>query len=107
MEIKNLSQLKKAINAGHQFVILEHYFHPKYTGHIRKPVTLQTNGFYSANIEDLAAGVPLANYGKGIWCDYGKASEWLFENGECTRIQCRKKSSGETIVEPVFRIKFQ
>ena len=106
MEIKNLSQLKKAINAGLQFTIVKHYFHPEYTGHIRKPVTLQTNGFYSANIDDLAAGVPLANYGKGIWCAYGKASDWLFENGECTLLNIRKRN-GETIAEPVFRISFQ
>lgn len=106
MEIQNLSQLKKAINAGHQFVILEHYIHPKYTGHIRKPVFVQTNGFYSANIDDLAAGVPLANYGKGVWLAYGKASDWQFENGECTLFH-RYMRNGETITAPVWRIAFQ
>lgn len=106
MEIKNLSQLKKAINSGHQFVILEHYIHPKYTGQIRKPIVTQTNGFYSADIDDIAAGIPLANSGKGVWLSYGKASDWQFDGNECI-LFTRYMRNGETIASPVWRIAFQ
>ena len=84
MEIKNLSQLKKAIEARRTFVILEHYIKPEFTGQTRKPVVVQTNGFYSATVEDIEANKPLVNDGRGYWLHYGKASEWQFENGTCT-----------------------
>lgn len=45
MEIKNLSQLKKAIKEGRKFIIKKHYIRSEYEGQIRKPNVVQTNGF--------------------------------------------------------------
>lgn len=83
MEIKNLSQLKRAIKEGRKFIIRKHYIRPEYKGQIRKPNVIQTNGFYSIEDEKPESTVTLANNGKGSWIEYGKASDWRFENGLC------------------------
>ena len=81
--INNLSQLKKAINNGQSFKILKHYIHPEYTGQVRKPNKIQTNGFYSIVENEPNNPLNTVNYGKGSWVEYGKASEWTFDNGVC------------------------
>ena len=83
MEIKNLAQLKRVIKEGHKFIIRKHYIKPEYEGQIRKPNVVQTNGFYSIEDGKPNSNVTLANNGKGSWIEYGKASEWTFENGLC------------------------
>lgn len=83
MEIRNLSQLKKAINDGQCFVIQKHYLKPAYTGQIRKPNKIQTNGFYGIVLNEPENEVSKANAGKGSWFAYGKASDWIFDNGLC------------------------
>lgn len=88
--IKNLSQLKKAINNGASFKIIEHYIHPEYTGQIRKPNIIQTNGFYSIVPNDPKNEVTEANNGKGSWFEYGKVSDWKFENGICYNFRTLK-----------------
>ena len=81
--IKNLSQLKKAIEEKRRFEIVNHYIKPEHIGQIRKPNIVQTNGFYSVMDEQPEHEISKANYGKGCWLDYGKASEWKFEDGIC------------------------
>lgn len=83
--IKNLSQLKKAMNNGATFEIVKHYIKPEYTGQIRKPNKIQTNGMYSIVLNEPENPVTKANDGKGSWIEYGKASDWTFENGTCTQ----------------------
>lgn len=83
MEIKNLSQLKRAIKGGHNFIIRKHYIRPEYEGQIRKPNVVQTNGFYSIEYEKPDSKITLANNGKGSWIEYGKAADWKFEDGVC------------------------
>ncbi|MBC5688170.1 peptidylprolyl isomerase [Mediterraneibacter sp. NSJ-55] len=83
MKIKNLSQLKKAINNKNEFIIVEHGIRPEYVGQIRKPNLIQTNGFYSIVDNEPNHPVTLANSGKGSWIEYGKASDWKFENELC------------------------
>lgn len=83
MEIKNLSQLKRAIKEGRNFIIRKHYIRPEYDGQIRKPNVVQTNGFYSIEDGKPDSEVTLANGGRGSWVEYGKASDWKFENGVC------------------------
>lgn len=85
MEIKNLTQLKRAIKEGRKFIIRKHDIRPDYVGQIRKPNVIQTNGFYSIEDEKPDSMVTLANNGKGSWIEYGKASDWRFENGLCKR----------------------
>lgn len=88
MEIKNLAQLKRAIKEGHNFIIRKHYIHSEYEGQVRKPNIVQTNGFYSIEDGKPDSKVTLSNGGKGSWIDYGKASDWKFENGICKQSFC-------------------
>lgn len=83
LDIKNLSQLKRAINNGKIFIIKKHYIKPEFTGQRRKPNVIQTNGFYSIVPDDYDSEVNAFNNGKGSWIEYGKASDWQFENGLC------------------------
>lgn len=83
MEIKNLSQLKKAVNNGCCFTIVQHYRKPECSGQKRKPNVIQTNGFYSIVLDNPNHPLNLNNRGRGTWFAYGKASDWTFENGLC------------------------
>ena len=78
MMVKNLSQFKKTMKEGKCFQIIEHFIHPEYSGTIRKPNIVQTNGMYTINPEKLDGKETLANYGKGCWMEFGKASDWKF-----------------------------
>lgn len=85
MEIKNLSQMKKAIAAKTPFTIIKHYLHPECDGQVRVPNVVQTNGFYSVEKDKPDSPVSVANDGKGYWIGYGKASDWSFAEGLCTQ----------------------
>lgn len=91
MEIKNLAQLKRAIKEGHKFIIRKHYIRPECEGQIRKPNVVQTNGFYSIEDGKPDSKITLANNKKGSWIEYGKASDWKFENGICK--QCFRENA--------------
>ena len=81
--MNNLSQFKKAIKEGREFEIINH-IRTECIGEIRKPNVIQTNGFYSIVPNDTENKVTKANHGKGSWLNFGKASEWAFDNGLCT-----------------------
>lgn len=89
--ISNLSQFKKAIKEKKKFKVIEHNVRPEFIGQYRLPNITQNNGFYS--IIDGEPENPLneVNCGKGLWCYFGKASEWKFENGKCERYNPRTK----------------
>ena len=76
--VKNLSQFKKAISAGHAFKIVKHYYKPELSGQIRKPSIVQTNAFYSIVPGNPENPVSKANVGKGYYLQYGKAGDWDF-----------------------------
>lgn len=78
MKITNLSQLKKALQPGAAFQIIEHFIRPEHTGEVRVITKAQTNGFYSAVKDDPSNKISKANGGLGSWCDIGKASNWTF-----------------------------
>ena len=78
MKITNLSQLKKALQEGAEFKIIEHYVRPECNGQIRIVKKRQTNGFYSVVKGDPDNRFSKANGGMGSWCEFGKASEWTF-----------------------------
>lgn len=84
MEIKNLSQLKKAINNKMPFKIIEHFTKPEHTGEIRLPNVLQTNAFYSVELDKPNSPVSMANNGKGYYLEYKKANNWKFNGKEIT-----------------------
>lgn len=96
--IKNLSQLKKAIAAKQKFRILKHYVHEDFAGQIRTPNVIQTNGFYSIIAEDPTHKITTANFGKGYWCEYGKASCYEFTDES---ILC-KLNNGKPCMEIAF-----
>lgn len=78
--IKNLSQLKKAIANKQKFRIIKHYVHEDFTGQVRTPNVIQTNGFYSIVEDDPTCKVSTANYGKGYWYGYEKANCYEFND---------------------------
>ena len=103
--IKNLAQLKKAIENGKRYAVLEHYIHPQFEGQTRVPFVTQTNGYYSISPEnpDLAN----LNNGKGCWNDYGKASDWEFhEDGTITQYHTWTPYNADPVRDKVQKIKF-
>lgn len=94
MEIRNMSQFKKVIEQGQCFRILKHHIHPELEGQVRKPNVIQTNGFYSIVPGEPDNPVSNANGGKGYWLNYGKASDWSFNNGTC-KMRCQGKDIWE------------
>ena len=102
MEIKNLAQLKRAVQSGTPFKILKHYVRPDFEGQVRKPNVVQTNGFYSVILDDPDHPVSKFNGQKGSWVDYGKASDWAFEGGVCKLFDHRDRGNRR----PVWEIQF-
>ena len=86
MDIKNLSQLKKAMRDGHDFYIEKHYIHPEYTGQTRCVKECGTTYMYTGIKDNPLHRVSQLNSGKGCYLNFGKASEWVFDNGFCTLI---------------------
>lgn len=83
MEIKNLSQLKKAIATGSIFVIKDHRV-SEFIGQKRKGNVIQTNAIYTIVPDEPENRINQVNGGRGSWLEYGKASAWEFNNGLCT-----------------------
>ena len=81
--IKNFADLKRAIQAKTPFLIVEHYTCPEFSQKIRIPTVVQTNGFYSIVKDTPDATETLANNGKGIWMEFGKAGDWTFDGEFC------------------------
>ena len=88
MTVKNLAQLKRALASGTPFEITTHYMHADYTGQVRVAQVMQTNGMYTGMYNDPRHWISAANYGKGLWCSFGKASDWSFD-GEKIGLQLR------------------
>lgn len=85
MEIKNLSQLKKALKENHLFVMMYNPNFPDRTGQVRVVSKLQTNGFYSKVHDNPNHEINSKNRGLGSWMDFGKSENWSFsDNGICT-----------------------
>ena len=94
MPIKNLSQLKRAMQEGRVFRIIEHYVKPEYSGQLRRPGRVQTNGFYSKIADNPFHVLNTLNGCQGSYLAYGKARDWSFEDGICTLMH----HSGEHLV---------
>lgn len=98
MTVNNLSQLKKALAAGHDFQIVEHFVKPEMSGQIRRVNVMQTNGIYThavGNVStDDAVRINSWNYGKGSWIEFGSAHDWTFASGLC---QQRNKITGRPV----------
>lgn len=87
MIIKNLTQLKRAVEARTPFDVVEHFYHPQYTGQKRIPNYIQTNGFYSVVRDNQRHEINSYNRGRGVFCPYGKAMEnWEFNGDTVTML---------------------
>ena len=82
--VTNLSQLKKALVKGARFEMVEHFLKPEYTGQKRVVQVVQTNAIYSGILGEPENPLSVCNYGKGLFMQFGKASDWKFDNGLCT-----------------------
>lgn len=83
MEIKNLAQLKRVIQEKREFIIRVHR-QEKFLGQKRIPNVVQSNGFYSVISGQPEHEVSCANHGKGSWIDFGKATQWEFQEETCS-----------------------
>ncbi len=78
----NLAQLKRALCIGAEFVI-KHNF-PGAAEELRRVNDVDTTSIYSVVPFDVDAKATTANNFRGSWLQFGKASFWRFENGECS-----------------------
>lgn len=75
--INNLSQLKKALQKGVKFQVIDHQM-PHLIGQIREVNVVQTNGLYTIVHNNKTGEVSTANGGKGYRMDFSKASHYVF-----------------------------
>lgn len=82
----NLSRLKRIVQQKKRFIIKDHQ-KKVYIGQVREPNIIQSNGFYSVIADQPKHELSCMNNGKGVWFDYGKASDWDFtsKGGRCYR----------------------
>lgn len=97
MMIKNLSQLKRALQVGTRFEILYHW-KKECTGEIRRVASVNT-----VSIHTVVDGQPehknsVANGGKGTALWFEKATEWEFRDGVCSVYFRNKPHSEETLI---------
>lgn len=83
MEIKNLAQLKRSLQKGCRYKVIEHYIKPNLAG-VREVNVVQTNGIYTKFPDKPSDAMEnTCNSGKGYWMEFGKAKDWVFENETC------------------------
>ena len=96
--IQNLSQLKKKMTKGTDFVITCHC-RPEVIGERRRVNYADTTGFYSVKPDEPDSKVSTANGGKGSYLGWSKASYWEFgEDGVCTLFSTNKNKINETLI---------
>lgn len=79
-DVSNLSQLKRLLSEPAQaFDIVDHW-RPEMIGKRKIIVEANTAGFYT-KIDDNS--IP-DEQNRAMWCDWGKATNWSFDNGLCT-----------------------
>lgn len=103
MNIKNLSQLKKILVKGKKYRVIKHCIRDEYSGQLRYINIKQTNGMYSKIVDDPDCKVSNCNHGKGIWSDFGKATNWVFKDNLCTFFDKYYINEKEKVVE-IFTI---
>lgn len=84
MTVSNLSQLKRAMQDGHDFIVVKHYAHPEYTGQVRSIKKCGKTFMFSGVKGEPQHKVSQLNHGEGCYLNFGKASDWEFSDGFCT-----------------------
>lgn len=100
--IKNLFQLKKALEADTMLEITAHC-RSDYIGQRRRVTLANTQGFYSVIADEPESKVSLANGGKGSWLAWSNAPFWQFENDVCA-IYSSDKHRTEDYLVIAFRV---
>lgn len=100
--IKNLNQLKKAMKKDTRIKIIYHW-KKDCVGQIRKVTKPNTVGFYSVVDGQPEHPISQANHGLGWAMDWGKAGNWVFENGICSYYK-NKELHGEDDLVMSFHI---
>lgn len=95
--LKNLAQLKNHLVPGAEFEIVAH-FRPECIGQIRRVNKANTTGIYSVIPSEPNCRTSTANFGKGTWLAWGKASYWEFEDGVATRYQDEREHTPEHLL---------
>ncbi len=84
IEIKNLSELKKALEVGALFRTINHTVHPEYDGLLRVVTSTQGNCVYSKIKNKPEHYFSLSNGGLGYRTNFEKASNYVF--GETVKV---------------------
>ncbi len=81
--IKNLNQLKRKMQKGTRFRVLDHC-RPECVGEEREVTYANTQGFYSIVPGKPLCRTSLANNGRGSTLWWSKAPYWDFQDGSCS-----------------------
>ncbi|WP_326975271.1 hypothetical protein [Caproicibacter sp. BJN0012] len=100
--IRNLSQLKKQLRKGTEFVITDHCL-SEYIGQRRQVTLSNTQGFYSIVPGEPEHKVSLANNGRGSVLWWSKAPFWQFKDGICGLYNSDTQRTGKYLIV-AFRV---
>ena len=81
--VKNLSQLKRTLQTGARFRVIDHG-RPECVGEEREVTYANTQGFYSIVPNNPNCRTSRANNGRGSVLWWSKAPFWEFEDGVCS-----------------------
>ena len=95
--VKNLSQLKRTLQTGAQFRVIDHG-RPECVGEEREVTYANTQGFYSIVPNDTNCRTSLANNGRGSHMWWSSAPYWEFKDGVCTQYLSDTKRTKEHMV---------
>jgi hypothetical protein len=96
--IKNLAQLKRALNVGTEFMIVGHC-RSEEVGKRRRVNYADTTGFYSIDPDAPDSKTTTANGGKGSFLGWRTAPFWGFgDDGICTLYSSNNEKSDKTLV---------
>lgn len=95
IKIKNLAHLKKVLQEGAEYKILDHKNHKDAIGLIRKISVVQSNAVYSRIKDQPDHKYSVCNSGMGLRMDFGKASNYIFGD----TVKYLHKSSDDVLYE--------
>lgn len=95
--VQSLAEFKRLMRPGTEFVTTEHANHPGIVGLVRVVGKVQSNAFYSTIKNQPKSKYSDCNDGKGMRTEFGKASEYRFEDG-CVKVLDPKDSTGRKVL---------
>lgn len=95
--VKNVSQLKKALQKGAEYRVIAHRVHPEYVGLVRVVNKVQTNCVYSKIKDQPEHRYSVINYGLGVRTDFLKPDNYEF--GDTVKVFLDKGNRAEPSYE--------